>query len=358
MNKRKINVLVNAYTANNLGDDMFVTLLCNHYPHIHFILNCSESFSQAFSHLPNITIISDYSKLDKNSIDFQIFIGGSLFMEPKDISKITSKFESVISCRLSHNIPFFVIGANFGPYTNELHLNLYRQWFGQLDGICFRDYQSFRQFQTLTNVMWAPDLIFHYPIPRYTHKTNNVTIVPIYNTKRIGLSDFSNELYHSFLAGVAHEYLKKGYTITLASFCETQLDNIACEKVYNNIPNSYRQKVHFLFYKNDIDSFLEKFLSTEFIIGTRFHSIILALKAKIPVFPIIYNQKTSNVIKDYKFEGNCAHIMQLNTLTFEDVDNNRQKGYTPNFSLYERLATLHFHYLNEALLTKEIFNEE
>jgi colanic acid/amylovoran biosynthesis protein len=355
---RKTFVFITAYIANNLGDDMFISLLCSHYPHVNFIIQCPELFSSAFENLRNITVISDSSKLNKNDIDFQIFIGGSLFMEPQDISKIENKFESVISCRLSNDIPFFVIGANFGPYTQKLHFDLYKQWFQQLDGVCFRDKQSFELFKTLTNVMWAPDLIFNYQLSHYKHNKSNITIVPIYNTKRIGLPNFSNELYFLFLSNVAFEYIKIGYTITLASFCEAQLDNIACYKIYNSIPLSHRKNVNIISYKNNIDSFLEKFLNTDYIIGTRFHSIILALKAKIPVFPIIYNQKISNIIKDYNFEGNFAHIMELNELKFDYIDRNRQKLYIPDFSLYERLSSLHFHYFNEALIKKEFSDGE
>lgn len=44
-------------------------------------------------------------------------------------------------------------------------------------------------------------------------------------------------------------------------------------------------------YDGDINSFLENLLSCEFIIGTRFHSIVLALHAGISVFPIISKLK-------------------------------------------------------------------
>ncbi len=350
---KKIYILITAYTVNNLGDDMFITLLCKHYANVSFLLQCPPEFSEVFLKIVNLTVISSLSKDIISQIDFQIFIGGSLFMEPQNKLEIEHKFRSVISCRISSSIPFFVIGANFGPYTEISHVNLYRDWFRKLDGISFRDRYSFNLFQDLPNVMWSPDLIFSYSFPHDGGHCKNITIVPIYNTGRIGLPCFSNEKYFLFLARTALEYLKKGYTITLASFCEFQMDNVACEEIYNAIPCEWKDKVFFIKYKNDINSFLEKFVNTEYVIGTRFHSIIIALKEKIPVFPIVYNQKTINIIKDYDYKGTYADdIMNLEQIDFNYVDYNRKMAYVPDYSAYEFRCKFQYHFFNEALITK------
>lgn len=353
MYHEKICVLIAAYTVNNLGDDLFITLLCKHYANINFILQCSSKFSQTFSNIDNLTTVPELSDNLVSNIDFQIFIGGSLFMEPQNKMDIENKFKNVISCRISTSIPFFVIGANFGPYTQMSHLLLYREWFKQLDGISFRDKQSFLLFQDLNNVIWAPDLIFSYLMPQHECNCKNVTMVPIYYTGRIGLPNFSNEKYLSFLANVALEYLRRGYTITLASFCEHQKDNVACEELYSYIPCEWRKNVVCIEYKNDIDIFLKKFVNTDYIIGTRFHSIIIALKERIPVFPIVYNQKTSNIIKDYDYKGHYAEdIMQLEQLDFEYVDYNRKEAYIPDYSAYKTECKSQYRFFDEALIAK------
>lgn len=353
MYAKKICILITAYTVNNLGDDMFITLLCKHYKHMYFLLQCPFEFSEPFFEIENLTVVSKLSEDIVSHIDFQIFIGGSLFMEPQNKLEIEYKFRSVISCRISSSIPFFVIGANFGPYTEISHVNLYRDWFRQLDGISFRDRYSFNLFQELPNVMWAPDLIFSYSFPYVSNPCKNITIVPIYNTGRIGLPCFSNEKYFSFLTRIALEYLKMGYTITLASFCEFQMDNVACEEIYHAIPSEWKEKVFFLKYKNNINSFLKKFVNTEYVIGTRFHSIIIALKEKIPVFPIVYNQKTSNIINDYDYNGTYAgDIMNLENIDFNYVDYNRKMAYIPDYSAYKVRCKFQYHFFNEALITK------
>ena len=359
MRNGKICIFISAYIANNLGDDMFVTYLCHHYPWINFYLLCPEKYVMTFKEIKNLVLISNMEQLDylKKIIDFQVFIGGSLFMEPKQIENIETKFESTISCRLSSKIPFFVIGANFGEYSQQRHLELYTNWFKTIDGICFRDFQSYRLFQSFDNMIWAPDLIFSYNMPS-PKKTKSILIAPIYNNNRIGLPNFSNEQYFDFLANIAIYYITINYNIILAAFCKSQLDDVACEEIYKRIPSKIKDSVTILEYENNINSFLNTFVSAEYIIGTRFHSIILSWKNNIPVFPIIYNIKSENVIKDYEFKGNYMYITEIGQKSFDFIDHNRKKSYIPDFKSYEKQSKLHFCFLNEAIIEqlKEVIN--
>ena len=84
---------------------------------------------------------------------------------------------------------------------------------------------------------------------------------------------------------LCNKYIENEYTVTLYSFCNTQKDNLTMKKIFNSIED--KNQVSMIEYDGDINSFLENLLSCEFIIGTRFHSIVLALHAGISVFPII-----------------------------------------------------------------------
>src|SRR5699024_6866693 len=158
-----------------------------------------------------------------------------------------------------------IIGANFGPFKSVQHLELYRKWFNEIDSISFRDFKSYQLFKDQKNVRWYPDLLFSYNLPEFIKSQNTITIVPIYNNHRIGLPEYSNEDYFSFIANVSVEYIEKGFDITLASFCIHQQDSLATNKIYSTIPKKYRNRVSVIEYVNDIDYFLKKFLSSKFI---------------------------------------------------------------------------------------------
>lgn len=352
MLKRTANVFINAYLVNNLGDDMFVILLCQRFPDASFFIVCDECYSSVFKFINNLNIISptEYNKnLLENIIDYQVLIGGSIFMQPQNPNKIEEKFNSVISCRLSSRIPFFVIGANFGPFTEKKHYKLYNKWFSELTDICFRDYQSYKMFCHKNNVRWAPDLLLSYHLPKVYQEKRNIVIVPIYNNGRIGMPNYSNEICFDFFANIAIKYIQLNYKITFASFCNHQLDILAIHHILQRIPQDLKCKISIIKYKYDTNDFLKKFLTAEYVIGTRFHSIILAWKAKIPVFPIVYNAKTSNVIYDYGFKGKYADITQLENLTFDFIDQNRKDLQLFNCVDLASKAEEHFKVLAESI---------
>ncbi len=324
------NIFVTAYTACNLGDDLFISILCKRYPLVNFYLYCPNQYDTPFTNIKNITIINNIQDFDiyklVDMIDLQVMIGGSLFMQPQNISNIKSKFESVIKCRLSLKIPFIVIGANFGPFTEIIHWQKYQQWFKTVDDVCFRDLYSYNLFSHMDNIRWAPDVIFNVELP-YIEKTKSIAISCIYNNNRIGLPNFNNYNYCCKVANVSQKYIENGYKVILSSFCIAQNDTESIQQIYSLMPESYKKQVEILEYKGDIKTFLKSFLQAEYIIGTRFHSIILGWKASIPVFPIAYNSKTINVLKDYGFSGHYCTIEEFPNLSFKKINDNYIKDY-------------------------------
>ena len=323
----------------NLGDDLFVVHLCNYYKDKQFLMYCPYHFSHAFKNIVNLKLV--YNKEDirdyHSLIKLQILVGGSLFMQPKDKSDIYNKFLFNKSYRYFDDVPFIIMGANFGPYNNIEHYELHKEWFSTLNHITFRDKYSFQLFNDLKNISYAPDMIFSYPLPKVKCK-HTIGISCIYNNNRIGLSNYNEKNYINFLAKLCNKYIENEYKVTLYSFCNIQKDNIAMQKIFNNIKD--KKQVIMVEYDGDIKTFLEDLLSCEYIIGTRFHSIVLALNAGIPVFPIVYNIKTQNLLMDLGFLGHTVFIENCNNVDFDFVDYNRKVNIRYD-SIYEK-ALNHF----------------
>ena len=155
-------IMIVIYSAMNLGDDLFVIHLCSHYQDKQFLMYCPCDFSHAFKNIVNLKLvyntkeIKDYHSL----IKLQILVGGSLLMQPKNENDIYAKFLFNKSYRYFDDIPFIIIGANFGSYDNNKHYTLHKEWFSSLDHLTFRDKYSFHLFDDLKNVSYAPDMIF------------------------------------------------------------------------------------------------------------------------------------------------------------------------------------------------------
>ncbi len=338
--------LLIAYTAQNLGDDMFVDYICRRYPNIQFLIVCPPEYSCAFSKLENLKVFHSEKELRASlePISLQVLIGGSLFMEPRNPKDIYSKFISNTRYRVYEDIPMIIIGANFGPYKTDLHLLLHQSWFASINHISFRDDYSYSLFKNFSHVTWAPDILFNYSLPE-VKRTRTIVISCIQNDHRIGLPDYDEQSYIMSLCKIAQSYIDMDYRVLLASFCEKQGDGQVARKIINRLCS---KKAMLISYEGDILSFISNILSAEYIIGTRFHSIILGWLGGIPVFPISYNSKTEEMLKCYGFNGHYSNIKSVST-DFEYVDYNRIRGIgIPNLSLV-RNAGKHFSFMDKYL---------
>src|SRR5690625_526654 len=128
------NIMIYAYTNFNLGDDLFIRLLCERYPNINFKIYAPKKYRETFREtrnlavIPNDTLISrvinftvtalklNYypSKLVAKRCDAAVYIGGSIFMQQKNWEVMFKKKKNM----KIKNKPYFVLGANFGPFKD------------------------------------------------------------------------------------------------------------------------------------------------------------------------------------------------------------------------------------------------
>lgn len=317
-----MKVLLSVYIAQNLGDDLFVKYICMRYPNVTFYLCCEERFSNSFKNIPNLHLINSLKEMNK--VDLQILIGGSLFMQSSTKS-ILEKYNADIKLRLSNNIPFIILGANFGPYNSTIFKTLYEDFFKSVDLTVFRDKFSYELFP-YSNVSYAPDILFNFPLPKIK-KQKLITISCIKKNQRTGIPNYDEEAYLSKLSFVAEQYVNMGFKIILAAFCKLQKDDTATEMIYEKLSVKAKSNTSILTYSGETDDFLSKFLASSYIIGTRFHSIILGWSANIPVFPIAYNAKAVNAIISYGFKGNFSHINNFSNLDFKTINGNFISSY-------------------------------
>lgn len=315
-------VLIVAYNALNLGDDMFVRHICETYKKVRFIMVCRKEFSEPYLGVENLLILNykEQLALYKEFVDLQVLIGGSLFMQPNDSTQIADKFTFNTKYRMFDDIPFIIIGCNFGPYDNKLHYHLHENWFSKLDSISFRDRYSYELFKHLNNVSFYPDVLFDYCYPKDIIKDHSIGVSCIFNDGRIGLPEYDEEQYIDFLLKITDYYLKQGYKVKLFSFCNKQRDHITALNIKSIINN---KNVKLIEYHGSIEQFLRSLLSVDFMIATRFHSLVISMANQIPVFPIIYNVKTKNLLDDIGYQGNFCYISDCEKADQNHINENK-----------------------------------
>ena len=339
VNKKRI--LVKAYTHKNLGDDLFLKMLFERYPEIHFcLLSQNSSYNNIY---PNhnvktiarrkslfenkfikkifvklnrplwIKLITGYTEKflngTKNENDILVVIGGSIFMEGKN--EIIPQLNTLdLLQRIFSNKPTFILGTNFGPYKSVQFREFYKNLLSKYSDVCFRDSYSLSLFDDLPNTRMAPDIIFGYKIPKVEKipKTIGFSIIDLFYRPDLKMY---LQVYEDYCLGLILKYIDLGYTINLFSFCTYEGDTRAIERISQKLSLPYQKSVNKVFYEGNIDDFLRTYLSVEIMYTTRFHATILSLLGEQKIVPFIYSKKMLNVLDDIGYTGNYINIQDI-----------------------------------------------
>jgi colanic acid/amylovoran biosynthesis protein len=330
-------ILVCAYFAKNVGDDLFLKVLFERYPDVEWdLLTANRNYNKIFSDYKNVKIIYLYREVNFWKIRYNIFfklndlflkykkydalinIGGSIFMQGPAWKMKFNEREYLVNRFKEMNKKIYILGANFGPYKEDQFLDKYKNLFTKYDDICFRDYYSYKIFKNLDNVRVAPDVVFNLITKTNTIKEKSIGISVINLENRDGLKEYYKQ-YHEKIINLCEGFIEQSYKVKLFSFCDNEGDLRAINSIVENVNSKYKDYIQVLNYEGNLDEFLKGFKSCETIIGTRFHSIILAMIYNQNYFPIIYSEKTLNVLRDLGLEQLGCNITNMENLSVEII---------------------------------------
>ena len=340
-------IFVMLYARANLGDDLFLKILLERYPNIQFYINIAKEFSNIVKNYKNVTIVEKQPERFENRIpeeyDGYIYIGGSIFIEGGTVYNIDSYAEEFMEKCKEKNIPFFYISSNFGPHKTEEYMSLARRIYSNCNEICFRDKYSYELFKDIETVSYAPDAIFTYNIQEIKKQKNTIGISVIDLSSREDLKHLEEQYYKALSSNIC-SYIDKGYNINLFSFCKYEGDEKAIKKLKKRIPTEYLNKIEVIKYNGNIQKFIDKYKSMEYMICSRFHAMILSVICKQKMFVMSYSKKIDNVIKDLEFS---VKTMNFNQLQENTSINLRQFKKTQNIENIKEAAQEQFKKIDE-----------
>ncbi|WP_445506459.1 polysaccharide pyruvyl transferase family protein [Niallia sp. 03190] len=313
-----MKILIDAYVEKNLGDDLFLKILFDRYPSSieWFIICSSEDKLKAFE---NYNIKKFNKKIHKyKDFDAVINIGGSIFMQNGKwwMKQLLIRLAYALPMKLRKK-PLFIIGCNYGPSNSKLMYffnHLFIKYF--VTDICFRDKESFHLFKKIKQARYGADIV-------YGLDTSSMEVVKRGNKIGICIMSFSdketNEQFIRKTVELTKELIAKRYEVEYLSFCEEQNDKDTFNKIKKLLDESYQNKITHGIYDGDINTYLENLNKLNFIITLRFHSLILAQILGINYYPIVYSNKTSNILKDQNFGGEYTFIHEIGQLQIENV---------------------------------------
>lgn len=347
------------FNHHNFGDDLFIYCITKTFPNITFHINGSKKNLRGLCNIKNLKIHYDNIVLKKvNSLLRRIYkqkdlllsyrarncvaviyLGGSLFIEPKD-SNLDDYYLNNIRRHINGK-KFFLIGANFGPYRTENFYNHFLSEFATYNLVSFRDIESYNAFNSLSNVQYAPDIVFSIQewFASFSKIDKNYVLFSV-----VGETVVENYLeYKNQIVNWIKEYISNGFFVVLLAMCNEQGDLDVCNEIFKIIDNSDSIKI--VSYEDDLLEIINYIASADFVIGTRFHSIVTSLALSVPVLPLIYSKKTFSMLKDCGFNGIQIDTNEISKYTFNEIEQNRLNGNQLNTKQLAEDSKKHFSFI-------------
>lgn len=359
------NIYLNCVYKRNLGDDIFIKIICERYNDCNFLI---PNYRKAeiipkINNLKNYNINQNlYETLGKctyrlncrnpidtfliRKCDYIVTIGGSIFMESKNLKKYKDFY-----WYKNLDKKYFILGANIGPvYTKEYIDNIKKYILKNAAGICFRDNKSLEYIkEDCKNAKCYPDIVFSLDIEEFKQvKKKKKVIFSIIDIKSKSkqMKNPKIEEYEQLISNLIQKFHSEKYEILVMSFCEIEGDNIYVKRLkekYTYIKEYY--------YDGNIDKALKEISESEVIVGTRFHANVLGFIFNKIVIPIIYNDKTKNLLNDINFQGTFFDINNLNKNSFDNIsiETIKRKNKILDIDYLKKEATHHFDELDKVL---------
>lgn len=328
----KNKVMLYAYLNSNFGDDLFIKILLERYPNTKFKFIGNDNYLKTFEDRNNKDIIYTsnflfrliryalnnlnkmnllYKFISKNC-DYNIFVGGSLFIESDNREEQIKYYSDLISNKKKS----FLCGTNFGPYKSEEFFHFFNNYIDCFEDVCFREHYSTKLFRNKNNVRYAPDIVFNL-------KYNNKSIEEDPKLILISVKYFHDKVirkkYNESIAKTIDELVNEGYKVVIVSFCKIEGDEIAIDEILSILQDVTIEKVETYNYSSNINECLDLFLKARYILGTRYHAMIIGFLFNKITIPIIYNPKMTNVLIDMKYEGLQYNVEEIEYLNYKEI---------------------------------------
>lgn len=351
-----MNFYVDAYLAKNLGDDLFVKILAEAFPMAQFTVNYYGRYSNiTFSKQKNILFpqyplifrmlnrlrVYDYindAKRISNQFDGFILLGGSIFREESYWKSVYDQRISIIDAFRKAGKPVFIIGSNFGPVLTQHFVDQYTKLFQLCTDVCFRDSYSYNLFSKLPNVRMERDIVFQYCYPE-TQKKDNLIGFSVIDPDHVPSIAVKRDAYKRLVSSAIKDYISKGFQCKIFTFCKAEGDEKIAFEIKEMLSENQSKYLEIEMYNGDLESNIKSIGECSVFIASRFHANILGLLSGTRLIPLIYSDKTDNMLKDSLFMGEVIDIsaidqdtkmpegIYIHTFPMEEYKNSAQRQF-------------------------------
>lgn len=376
-----MKVYIEMFLDHNLGDDLFLDTLLerysNHdfyidlpigmelnpyfkqYKNLFYIVTKNTKFNKIKKKILEYTFINTIKRAKK--YDVYILIGGSLF-EVRNYRELRYRYKQFLKYKLQSllGVPRIVLGANLGPFFSKKGEKIIKKILKTFNGISVRDLKSFNylkkwnyasnEYTLGSDIIFGNKLLLNIPHVE-DKKSLGISIVNSYSD-----TTYQKQMYTKKIQEIIRVYLSqdKENKVKLLGFDGgiVMSDEEIAKKIYSSLNEEERKRVKIVMYNPKINlyDFLKEFLECEFIVGGRFHSVILSLICKKKFVAINYSEKIENVLLDLQSEKYLISYIEIEKHKAENILNLLKTSEKIVLKEdYKKDSELHFKFLDKIL---------
>lgn len=305
-----MNVLLEAYLERNFGDDLFVTLLINRYGNHRFYLLDDRNKGYALvgdSKFGNVCLITEEEAFsDMRKFGAYLLVGGDFYHANGDY------YARVRRAKAIHENGGYVLilGASLYKTYPADRLPFVQEFFRYVDVMTLREGTSYAQCEALmpdSCALLSSDMAFTLA-SEYGEKQerNGIQKLGISVRRKMDGTEEQFKVYCKTITDVTIAHLKANEdnrVCFLALSTSGFDDRDVIDQIRGLLPHGMNNRIDEIEYSRDVYSFMDEVSTCDALICTRFHSLCLALIQEKPFFPINYEAKVENLLKDIGFSG-------------------------------------------------------
>ena len=347
-------ILIQSYLDMNFGDSLLLESVMNYCSRDELYVIGENPFTYQWiqEQYAGVNIIQQKDITDSflDSITDFIKVGGSVFQH-------NTWYEGVLRYRQAqelsrykkHGIRIHIVDCNIGPIRTNIGVGSTKRILRLADTISCRDTESYKlikKWSKRAQSQMCMDLVFAQEFPKTTQHNEYTIGISVYTAYIPSLIN-KNLSYCNQICNILESYNKKQRFIVKLFVFDTFRNN--------DFPNAYKIKkwcedngiqCEMVSYDGNSRKMMEAMRSCNFVIGTRFHSIIISMKMGIPCLPIVYSSKTDNMLNLVGYRGKRIRFGD----DFSDIETDKLCFIDISSETSERLsmdAKKHLNFLNE-----------
>jgi colanic acid/amylovoran biosynthesis protein len=301
--------------------------------------------------------------------DLQVCVGGGYLRAKQDHTS------TILLLLLVHQIwlarllgkPVYLYAQSFGPYPTKLQARIAKSGIRAASLVLVREAKSRQQLADLgisdDDIVKVPDSAFLFAakpnqaVSRLVRpKDNTDTIVGI--TVRSWLDEKRQIAYETAIAElIAYIAQKPQYRVVVIPQVTSTAQHDDDREAGARIAQLLKPADNIVFLQNQFTSkeIMSVYSSLDYLVGTRFHSVIFALLSHVPAVAIEYEHKTSGIMQDLGLDKWVIPIEDVNAKRVMDLFDGIVRGHK---AYHDRLTQVLPPYIAKARTAADLIAQD